>query len=266
MGKYDDTLGVLLLAVVLNAYLYGVVMSQFFRYCQADINDHRALRYLLNSVLIVDTTFTALTIYGIWSIFIAHNSDSIVVAQQSWSIQTLPIATAWSTVAMHLFFTRRLWRLTSNKIWALVAVSLAICTFVLGMTFAIRALAVGANLEGASLEKTKSVYLSWLVATLVSDGFITGSLSIALLQARTVGFSKASHVAQQLLRGAIQTGVCAGIITLGSLLSYIFQPNTFLALLFAVPSGRVYTANRPMTRPVQLTSAISIHELETINV
>ena len=45
----------------------------------------------------------------------------------------------------------------------------------------------------------------------------------------------------RLIRGAIQTGLFAGIFFLGDLITFIFVPNTELYAMFVFPIGRIYT-------------------------
>jgi len=129
---------------------------------------------------------------------------------------------------------------------------------------------------------------AWLVTLVVTDCFITGSLSIALLRART-GVGRTDYLVYQVIRGAVQTGVFAGVFSLATLITYVCLPQTALSLLFAIPTGRIYTSSlmysllakadsaercsrvgrsnsrsvSATTRVVQLTSAITACELDT---
>jgi len=80
-----------------------------------------------------------------------------------------------------------------------------------------------------------------LLTLFATDCFITGSLSVVLLRART-GVNRVDSIIYRFTRGAIQAGVFAGISTLGGLVSFLCKPTTSLDLLFGIPMGRVYTA------------------------
>ena len=45
----------------------------------------------------------------------------------------------------------------------------------------------------------------------------------------------------RLIRGAIQTGLFAGIFSLGDLATFLKYPDTNLYGMFAIPIGRIYT-------------------------
>jgi len=72
------------------------------------------------------------------------------------------------------------------------------------------------------------------------DLFITGTLTIILTRSRT-GFHKTDTVLNRLIRGAIQTGLFAGIFSLGDLITFLRYPETNLYGMFAIPIGRIYT-------------------------
>ncbi|EIW86135.1 hypothetical protein CONPUDRAFT_68736 [Coniophora puteana RWD-64-598 SS2] len=80
----------------------------------------------------------------------------------------------------------------------------------------------------------------WLVLQVVTDFVIAISLAVILFRSRT-SYKKTNHVINQLIRGAIQTGVLAGIFSLGHLVSFVRWPSTELYGMFAMPLGRVYT-------------------------
>ena len=67
-----------------------------------------------------------------------------------------------------------------------------------------------------------------------------GTLGVILARSRT-GFRKTDTVINRLIRGAIQTGLFAGIFSLGDLVTFIRWPNTNMYGMFAIPIGRIYT-------------------------
>lgn len=45
----------------------------------------------------------------------------------------------------------------------------------------------------------------------------------------------------RLIRGAVQTGIFAGVFSLGDLIAFLNWPNTNFYGMFAIPIGRIYT-------------------------
>lgn len=58
-------------------------------------------------------------------------------------------------------------------------------------------------------------------------------------------------ILNRLIRGAIQTGLFAGIFSMGALITFVVLPSTNLFGMFGIPLGRIYTnvsvvSNKPM--------------------
>jgi hypothetical protein len=66
------------------------------------------------------------------------------------------------------------------------------------------------------------------------------TLVIVFSRSRT-GFRKTDSVLKRLIRGAIQTGLFAGLFSIADLITFIALPNTDLYAMFATPIGRIYT-------------------------
>ena len=67
-----------------------------------------------------------------------------------------------------------------------------------------------------------------------------GTLGYLLARSKT-GFRQTDSVINQLIRGAIQTGLFAGIFSLGDLITFAKLPETNFYGMFAIPIGRIYT-------------------------
>ena len=102
--------------------------------------------------------------------------------------------------------------------------------------------------------------IAWLFTQVVVDAFITSTpvysnlqregadlqsplaatLVIVFSRSRT-GFRKTDTVLNRLIRGAIQTGLFAGIFSMADLITFVVLPNMNLYGMFAIPIGRIYT-------------------------
>ena len=81
---------------------------------------------------------------------------------------------------------------------------------------------------------------------------------IVFCRSRT-GFRRTNTDLNRLIRGAIQTGLFAGIFSVCCLITFVVLPNTALNGMFAIPIGRIYTNVSvvdvtPMCRPLTLFS------------
>ena len=100
--------------------------------------------------------------------------------------------------------------------------------------------------------------IAWLFTQVIVDAFITSTpvysnlqregadlqspatLVIVFSRSRT-GFRKTDTVLNRLIRGAIQTGLFAGIFSMADLITFVVLPNMNLYGMFAIPIGRIYT-------------------------
>jgi len=290
MGEYDSTLGLLLLGVMFNTFLYGIVTYQFVRYCRANVNDWIVFRALIVSVFLVDTMYSAAVIYAIYFLVIENFNNPAILGKPVWQCNSAPLPVAWSAFITQMYLTGRLWRLVASRVLVAIAVVMAVCSFSLAIVAVSHLFAAQMTIrhDVKSIDTIRIQMIIWLAALVVTDCFITGSLCTALLRART-GVGRTDYLIWQFIRGAIQTGVFAGIFSLGCLLAFAFWTETDGSLMFAIPSGRVYTATllyslllraernelseqkdcgdkrRIESPPQQLTSAITIYELNTFD-
>ncbi|KAH0832972.1 hypothetical protein J3R83DRAFT_11950 [Lanmaoa asiatica] len=178
----------------------------------------------------------------------------IIIEVAEWPYTFTPIGTALAALVTQIYLgfrhvyrifqpdfelslCCRIWRLTGSKILYGVVIALAIPSFILGMTCAIKAWIIKVLSE---LPRITPLVIAWLSMQFVVDTFITTTLTIIFSRSRT-GFRKTDTILNRLTRGAIQTGLFAGIFSMGDLITFIVLPNTNLYGMFAIPIGRIYT-------------------------
>lgn len=82
----------------------------------------------------------------------------------------------------------------------------------------------------------------------------SGTLIVIFSHSRT-GFRKTDTILNRLIRGAIQTGLFAGIFSIGDLITFIAVPSTNLYGMFAIPIGRIYTNVSDLVRMLYFHSS-----------
>ncbi|KAN0073600.1 hypothetical protein V8E55_012207 [Tylopilus felleus] len=237
MGSYDTTIGTLLVGIIFNTFLYGLVTYQFAAYYRTKFNDRPAVKYMVLFLFILDTFHSASVIYMAWSYTVTNYGNPAALAVAEWPYTFTPIATALAALVTQIYLGFRIWRLTSSKFLYGVVIMLAIPSFVLGMTCGIEAWIIKVLSE---LPRITPLVTAWLSMQVVVDFFITGTLIVIFSHSRT-GFRKTDTILNRLIRGAIQTGLFAGIFSIGDLITFIAVPSTNLYGMFAIPIGRIYT-------------------------
>ncbi|KAF8553134.1 hypothetical protein OG21DRAFT_1464619 [Imleria badia] len=237
MDLYDAMLGTLLVGIFFNTFLYGLVTYQFAVYYRTKFNDRPALKYTVIFLFILDTFHSGSIIYMAWYYAVTNFGNPAALAAAVWPYPFTAIGNSFAALVTHIYLAIRIWRLTSNKFLYGVTILLAILSFILGMTTGIK----GWIMKFASkLPSLTLILTAWLSVQVVADTFITIILVIVFSRSRT-GFQKTDTILNRLIRGAIQTGLFAGIFSLGSLIGFIVLPGTNLFGMFAIPIGRIYT-------------------------
>ncbi|KAI9463138.1 hypothetical protein HD554DRAFT_2027300, partial [Boletus coccyginus] len=233
----DRMIGTLEVGIFFNTFLYGLVTYQFAAYSRRKFNDRPATKYMVLFLFILDTVHSASAIYMAWDYTVTNFDNPAALAVAEWPYTFTPIATALTAFVTQLYLGFRIWCLTGSKILYGVVIVLAIPSFILGMACSIEAWIIKVLSE---LPRITPLVIAWLSMQVAVDAFITTTLIIAFSRSRT-GFRKTDTVLNRLIRGAIQTGLLAGIFSMGDLISFVVLPTTNLYGMFAIPIGRIYT-------------------------
>ncbi|KAF9486565.1 hypothetical protein BDN70DRAFT_870153 [Pholiota conissans] len=237
MGDFDLTVGVLLLGLLINTYLYGLVTYQFLLYWITTFNDVFWLRSIVGMLFVVDTIHSAVAVYAGWNMCVENYGNPASLADVGWTIPFTAVATSVAAVLTQCFLGHRVYQLTKNVPLVLLIGVLSSLGFIFGVYSGIRSGIINHVSDFAPLTPFVTCWLGFQTA---ADLTITVVLSYVLARSRT-GFRSTDSVINRLIRGTIQTGLFASIFALGDLFSFVFHRNTNLYAMFAYPLGRVYT-------------------------
>ncbi|KAI0090562.1 hypothetical protein BDY19DRAFT_717758 [Irpex rosettiformis] len=237
MGAYDLILGPLLVGILFNTYLYGLVTYQFALYYKTKFNDPPAIKYMVLFLFALDTVHSVAVMWMLWEYCVAGYGEPATLAVALWPYTFTPIATGLASMVTQLFLGWRIYRFSKSKVIFGIVITLSVPSCILGMICGSKAWIIKYSDKLSSLT---SIVTAWLVMQVAVDVFVTGVLGFLLARSKT-GFRKTDSVINQLIRGAIQTGLFAGIFSLGDLITFIKMPETNFYGMFAIPIGRIYT-------------------------
>ncbi|THH27974.1 hypothetical protein EUX98_g6204 [Antrodiella citrinella] len=237
MPGYEKTIGTLLVGIVFNTFLYGLVMFQFAAYWRTKFNDPLPIKLMVLFLFLVDNVHSISVIYMLWEYCVTNFDNPAILTVALWPYTFTPIATALAAVVTQIFLGYRVYRLTKSAVLYGIILAIAIPACILGLVCGIRAWIIEVLVK---LIVLNTLVTAWLALQVGTDLFITGTLTLVLLKSRT-GFHKTDSVLYRLIRGAIQTGLFAGIFSLGDLATFLRYPDTNLYGMFAIPIGRIYT-------------------------
>ncbi|KAF7309782.1 hypothetical protein MIND_00350100 [Mycena indigotica] len=205
----DNTYGVLYVAVVISAALYGTGMLQFWMYIRKyHSRDSFSLQAVVVAVIICDTVQEALICHGVYKYLVTSIANPPVLTSV---VDTLMIEIFFSCAIATLvqqFYCWRIWRIGRNVI-----------------------------LTGA-------VSMQWAIAasslTAGADVVISITL-VVLLHASKTGFKASTDLINRLMIFSFNTGLPTSFCALMATICVTALPNTCLYILFFLLLGRFYT-------------------------
>ncbi|KAJ7482599.1 hypothetical protein FB451DRAFT_1555632 [Mycena latifolia] len=239
MGEFDQTIGFTLMGVMINTYLTGVIMSQFFTYLNSKFNDSLWLKSMVAFLFIINITHAAAMVYMSWHYCVANFANPSIAPTGFWPYPFTSFTTAVLAVINQTYQAWRIYVFTQSKILVGFLVVAALATCGMGITVAIE----GWNVHG--IPKTKFIALQPVVEAnlalqCVIDVIIAIILTIIFSRSKT-SFGRTDEVLNRLIRIAIQSGFFTTVFALGTMLSFHFSPGTYMIALFTLPIGRIYT-------------------------
>ncbi|KAJ6584584.1 hypothetical protein B0H19DRAFT_389920 [Mycena capillaripes] len=254
MGAYDTVVGVLLLGLFLNTYLYGICTYQFVVYVQAKFKDSWWIRFIVFSLFISDTVHSAVAIYAGWDTCVTNYANPSSLAYVGWTIPFTAVATSFTAILTQIFLGHRVFLLTNNKpLFALIVV-LSVLGFIFGCIAGIKS---GIINEVAKFAPLGPYVTAWLAFQTSADLLITLCLTVALARSKT-GFRTTDTIINRLIGGAIRTGLFASMFALADLFSFLLHRDTNLYAMFAYPIGRIYT--NTLLNTLNSRSSMKLHE------
>ncbi|KDQ59251.1 hypothetical protein JAAARDRAFT_33974 [Jaapia argillacea MUCL 33604] len=237
MGAFDKTIGILLLGLFFNTYLYGLVTYQFIVYHTTKFNDPWRVKAVVGALFILDTVHSAVAVYSGWDMCVTNFGNPNVILTVSWEIPFTAVSTSVAAILTQLFLAHRVFRLTKNKYLVACICALSLTGFVAGFVAGIRS---GIIQDVTKFGALTTIVTLWLGFSTAADLTITFALTIALYRSRT-GIRQTNTILNRLIRGAVQTGLFVSIFALGDLFGFLLHRDTNLYAMFAYPIGRIYT-------------------------
>ncbi|KAF8966590.1 hypothetical protein BDZ97DRAFT_1938450 [Flammula alnicola] len=237
MGEFDLVIGVLLVGLFFNTYLYGLVTYQFFVYHNTKFNDRLWIRAIVGGLFVLDTVHSGVAVYAAWDMCVTNYNNPASLEFITWTIPFTAVATALAALVTQFFLGHRVLMLTKSKLLVAFIGMLS----VLGFFFAVYAGIYSGILRDVAKFGVLGPFVTcWLVFQTSADILITVVLAIALSRSRT-GFRRTDTIINRIIRGAVQTGLFASVFALADLYSFQMHRNTNVYAMFVYPLGRIYT-------------------------
>ncbi|KAF5368033.1 hypothetical protein D9758_004336 [Tetrapyrgos nigripes] len=254
------TFGMLFIASVINAWLFGIACSHYARYISMKSlrsKDSIWIKLMLVLMLICDLTYTSGTTWMVWEYLVVNFTNPLALTKCVWAVSVLDFTTfyrdSWKlclnqyalnpffgSVQAYLFHTFLIWRIQrlTKRIYVTVPLFIAASSsFGLGIALTIQVAHISEFSKFANALPTAT---SWVAVQFAMDLVLAALVTLTLQRSRTA-FEETNVVLNRLIRGSIQAGSLAAIFEMGNLIAFRVAPSSFVYMVFAVGLGRTFS-------------------------
>ncbi|KAI0301397.1 hypothetical protein BC826DRAFT_989245 [Russula brevipes] len=237
--SYDPVavLGVLLIAILLNAYFFGVITQQLYLYWISRFEDpiHGLCCTQFVVVIVQGTMYWQFA----WKIYVIDYAHALHQKAGPWQALVGSLCQLVLIIMANTFMASRIYRLTRNRLQSAVALAFSTAAFITGVVTLGATWKADPTITGYTpLQRTAAAL--WHALQFVAECLIMFFLSRGLLESRS-GLRSSDSIVNHLVRNVIQVGLFATIWSLAGLGTYFLLPRSTVYTIFDATSGSIYT-------------------------
>ncbi|KAF8808871.1 hypothetical protein BYT27DRAFT_7095594 [Phlegmacium glaucopus] len=233
----DLLLGPLLIAIIFNAFVYGICFLQFTTYWTSKWNDSYLIKLLVGWTFLLDTFHTAALIYMLWVYVVDNLLNPSFLWTVLWPFSTTPIVTTMTSFPIQVYLSWRVKQFANSRLVFFYLMLLATAQASLGITCSIAAYQVPDIIEYHELIPFVD---AWEILAVAADGSITILLWYYLSRSRT-GLKRFDNVITRLILSSVETAAIGAFFCIMDLITFTALQRTNFHVIFAFPMGRIYT-------------------------
>ncbi|KAH9933255.1 uncharacterized protein BXZ73DRAFT_101215 [Epithele typhae] len=236
MASLNSTFGATLVAIVVEATLYGITLLQTFFYFRKYHSDHWFTKSLVIILTFLDTLHLVLALHTVYWYLVTNFGNSDNLNNSVWSLNVQTDCQTFITVIVECFFARRLWLMGKNWLLVTTIVVMALLQIIAVIIFTIESFRL--------VQFAKFTTLTWeiclgLGASVVGDVIIAASMCYYLYRRRT-GLGKTDSVVTMLMVYSVNSGVLTSIVALLSLILFLAMPTNLVWISVFFLLGKCY--------------------------
>jgi len=229
----DNTLGAVLIGVLVATGLYGITCIQTYMYWFRQ-KDHWPLRTAVAALWVIDTLHVFMLGHFLYHYTVSNFGKPLALLVPAWSIYGEISTAIASDTTIRAIFTFRIWSLSRN-VWLTAFVGVNSLLVSCG---ALAALVKAATLNNYARFSEISWLIYWMICgTVFVDITIAGTMCYLLNKMRT-GFRRTDFQIQTLMVYIINTGVLTSIAASACMLCYALMKDNFvfIGIMFTLPT------------------------------
>ncbi|KAJ7059777.1 hypothetical protein C8F01DRAFT_1295877 [Mycena amicta] len=234
----DNTMGSMLLGVIVSAVLYGISLLQCLFYFTRYDRDPRYLKALVASTVLLDTVHLAFVVHTVYHYLIINYYQQDALQVMIWSVSLEAIPTGITAALVQSFYAHRVWKMSHHNTFltGLILV-IVLATSACGTAWVVLALEAGTYQR---LLRISPLTISINALSTAADVIITATLCYMLYHTRPASLETETMV-NRLILFTINTGGITSLCAVASLISLVISPNTLIYASFYFVIGRLYS-------------------------
>lgn len=222
-----------LLGLIFSSMLYGITLTQTYKYFQRFQNDPFSVKLMVVAVCLLDTVSVFLVAHACWYYLVTTGP----IGRAVWSLNAeLALSMLISGIA-ETFLAYRVWMLSDRRTFlTCLLLFLALLHLASGEVSAIQFLTLK---RFAKFGSVKIPSILRLGSAALCDTGIAISLCYFLHQKRT-GFERTDKIIDYLILFAINSGLLTSIASVACLVTYLVVPRTWVYLALCFLISRLY--------------------------
>jgi len=234
-----QTLGELLIAILLNGYLFGVICQQLYSYWISRFEDPVYMKVFIFTQFTIIVVQTVLFWNLAWNVFIVGSDLLSSTKSATWQALVASSCQLVLIIMANGFLVSRIYSLTGSRLQSGLVLAFSAIAFVIGIvtfytTYYLRT--PTANSTPVAL----AAAAVWQVSQAIAECLIMFFLARALLTSRS-GLKKSDSIVNHLVRNVVQIGLFATIWAIAGLATYFLLPRRTIFTIFNATSGPIYT-------------------------
>ncbi|KAH9956362.1 hypothetical protein BC827DRAFT_1232340 [Russula dissimulans] len=258
-----QALGVLLIAILLNGYFFGVVSQQLYQYWNSQFKDPLRIKVFVFAQFAIVIVQVVMYWQLAWHVYIVNYSLILDPKSVTWQALASSLCQTVLIMMANTFLAIRIHDLTQSRLQSGLVMGFSGTAFIVGVVN-LATTWVNRPSTGPFTPSERATSIVWHVSQAMAECLIMFFLSRVLLGARS-GLKASDSVVNRLVRNVVQTGLFATIWSLAALGTYLLLPHNTVYTVFDATSGSIYTHmiyDGLLSRPKLRTRLTERSELE----
>lgn len=231
----DNTIGALLVGLILSLVLYGVSCAQVWHYYISYPKDKLVLKLLVGGVMLSDTGNLVLICIATYSYLITHFGDIAHLNVVNTPIVAQVLFNGITAVLVQIFFTWRIYRLSHKNLWLTGSIA-----FMILVQWACN---IGYSIVTLQVEFFAQTKKEWTAALDLSQAaldVVIAACMVWLLWGSKTEFTKTNGMIDKLIVFTVNTGLVTSVCAVIAIIMYYAFPNTLIYVAVYINVGRLY--------------------------